>query len=142
MKINAKVILKVREEKALSQEELAMASGLNLRTIQRIEKSGTASLLSKKALASALELDIQDLNYCEEVQMIPCPECKSEEVYQYKDYIDTTTIGGELLPKLASNMFSPAKIRPVVCGNCGFLRYFVSTEALDKLKVSKHWSRV
>lgn len=74
--------------------------------------------------------------------MIPCPECKSEEVYQYKDYIDTTTIGGELLPKLSSNIFSSAKVRPVICGNCGFLRYFVSNEALDKLKVSKHWLRV
>lgn len=141
MKINVKIILKLREEKAWSQEELANASGLNLRTIQRIEKRGTASLHSKKVLASAFDLDIQDLNY-KEKQMAPCPECKSEEVYQYKDYIDTTTIGGELLPKLASGMFSSAKIRPVVCGNCGFLRYFVSNDALDKLKVSKHWLRV
>jgi len=74
--------------------------------------------------------------------MTPCPECKSEDVYQYKDSIDTTTISGELLPKLASNMFSSAKIRPVVCSNCGFLRYFVSSEALDKLKESQHWTRV
>lgn len=141
MKINVEIVRKLREEKAWSQEQLAIASGLNLRTIQRIEKSGKASLLSKKALASALSLDIQALNDCE-VQMSPCPECKSEEVYQYKDYIDTTTIGGELLPKLASNMFSSAKIKPVICSNCGLLRYFVSNEALDKLKVSKHWSRV
>lgn len=142
MKINVEIIRKLREEKAWSQEQLAITSGLNLRTIQRIEKSGKASLLSKKALALALNLDIKDLNDCEEVQMAPCPECKSEEVYQYKDYIDTTTIGGELLPKLAPNMFSSAKIRPVICSNCGFLRYFVSNEALDKLKTSKHWSRV
>lgn len=142
MKINVKIILKLREERAWSQQELAIASGLNLRTIQRIEKSGTASLHSKKVLAAALELDIQDLNYEETMQMAPCPECKSEEVYQYKDYIDTTTIGGELLPKLASGMFSSAKIRPVVCSDCGFLRYFVSNEALDRLKVSKHWIRV
>ncbi len=74
--------------------------------------------------------------------MTPCPECKSEKVYQYKEYIDATTIGGELLPKLASGMFSSAKIRPVVCGNCGFLRYFVSDEALEKLKVSQYWRRV
>jgi len=142
MKINAKIILQLREAKAWSQEELAKASGLNLRTIQRIEKRGTASLHSKKVLASALGIEIQALNSYEEMQMAPCPECKSEEVYQYKDYIDTTTIGGELLPKLASSIFSSAKIRPVVCGNCGFLRYFVSNEALDKLKVSKHWIRV
>ena len=39
MKINAGVVLKARKQKASSQEELAIASGLNLRTIQRIEKS-------------------------------------------------------------------------------------------------------
>ena len=74
MKINVSIILKLREEKAWSQEELASASGLNLRTIQRIEKNGTASLHSKKVLASALDLNIQDLNYHEEMQMSPCPE--------------------------------------------------------------------
>ena len=142
MNINAKVILKLRKEKALSQEQLAIASGLNLRTIQRIEKSGTASLHSKRALAAALEIDIQELNDQEEIQMAPCPECKSDKVYKYKNDIDATTIGGDLLPKLASNMFSSAKIRPVVCGNCGFLRYFVSHEALEKLNGSKHWIRV
>jgi len=101
MKINVKMVRKLREEKAWSQEQLAVASGLNLRTIQRIEKSGKASLISKKALALALDLDIQDLDECKEAQMAPCPECKSEEVYQYEDYTDPTTIGGELLPKLA-----------------------------------------
>jgi DNA-binding XRE family transcriptional regulator len=141
MKIDVKIILKLRAEKAWSQEELAKTSGLNLRTIQRIEKSGIASLHSKKVLASALGIDVQDLNY-KEMHMTPCPECKSEEVYQYKDYIDSTMMGGELLPKLSSSIFSSAKIRPVVCSNCGFLRYFVSAEALEKLKTSKHWMRV
>ena len=141
MKINAKKILKVRQERAWSQEELAAASGLNLRTIQRIEKRGSASLHSKRAIASALDLDIQDLNP-EEMQMKPCPECRSENVYQFEDYIDSTTIGGELLPKLASGMFSSAKIRPVVCGSCGYLRYFVSSDALEKLKVSQHWTQL
>ena len=46
-----------------SQDELAIASGLNLRTIQRIESEASASLQSKKALASALDLDVQDLDY-------------------------------------------------------------------------------
>ena len=37
MNINADVVLKARKQKFWSQEELAIASGLNLRTIQRIE---------------------------------------------------------------------------------------------------------
>jgi transcriptional regulator with XRE-family HTH domain len=65
MKINADVVLKARRQKSWSQEELAIASGLNLRTIQRIETEASASLQSKKALASALDLDIQDFDYQE-----------------------------------------------------------------------------
>lgn len=68
MKINAALVLKVRTQKSWSQDELAIASGLNLRTIQRIESEGSASLQSKKALAAALDLDIHDLDY-QEIQM-------------------------------------------------------------------------
>lgn len=63
MKINAELVLELRSQKAWSQEELAIAAGLNLRTIQRIEKDSTASLQSKKALASALDVDISDLDH-------------------------------------------------------------------------------
>ena len=61
MKINVELVLKARKQKSWSQDELAIASGLNLRTIQRIESEASASLQSKKALASALDLDVQDL---------------------------------------------------------------------------------
>ena len=67
MKINAELVLKARKQKSWSQEELAIASGLNLRTIQRIESEASASLQSKKALASALDLDAQDLEYEEKL---------------------------------------------------------------------------
>lgn len=69
MKVNVKLLLALRKEKAWSQDELATAAGLNLRTIQRIEKDGTASLQSVKALASALDTRIQDLEL-EESEMI------------------------------------------------------------------------
>ena len=62
MKIHVGLVLKARKQKSWSQEELAIASGLNLRTIQRIESEASASLQSLKALASALEIDTQDLN--------------------------------------------------------------------------------
>lgn len=70
MKIKTELVLKARQQKSWSQEELAIASGLNLRTIQRIESEGMASLQSKKALASALDLDIHDLDH-EEIRMRP-----------------------------------------------------------------------
>ena len=69
MKVNVALLLKMRKEKAWSQDELAIASGLNLRTIQRIEKEATASLQSIKALASTFEVDIRDLKN-EESDMI------------------------------------------------------------------------
>ena len=140
MKINAELVLKLRKAKAWSQEELAIASGLNLRTIQRIEKEATASLQSKKSLASALDINIQDLD--KENDMKPCPECNSNEIYQFNGSVDTTTIGGELLPKLSSSLFSSARITPVICSECGYLRYYVTSEALDKLEKSKQWSQI
>ncbi|MES2604002.1 MAG: helix-turn-helix transcriptional regulator [Pseudomonadota bacterium] len=69
MKVNVGLILQLRNDKAWSQDELAMAAGLNLRTIQRIEKEATASLQSLKALASAFDMSIHDLKH-EETEMI------------------------------------------------------------------------
>ena len=69
MKVNIELVRKMRKDNAWSQEELATASGLNLRTIQRIEKEATASLQSMKALASVFDMNIRDLEY-EETRMI------------------------------------------------------------------------
>ena len=88
MKINADLIVKLRKEKSWSQDELATASDLNIRTIQRVENEATASAKTKKALASALEVNIQDLE-SEENIMKPCPICKSDEVYHYKHYFQS-----------------------------------------------------
>ncbi len=75
MKINAELIRELRNEKSWSQDELAIAAGLNLRTIQRIEREGSASLQSKKSLASALDIDTLDLEY---------QEAKKMKQYEYK----------------------------------------------------------
>lgn len=69
MKINAELVFELRKKKSWSQEELALAAGVNLRTIQRIEKEATASLQSKKALASAFGIHISDLEPQEKSQM-------------------------------------------------------------------------
>lgn len=139
MKINADLILTLRKKRAWSQRELAIAAGLNLRTIQRIEREAAASLHSKKALASALDIDIQDLDH-EETQMKPCPECNSNKVYRYKEEIDAQGgHGPDLLPKLASGILKSAKFLPVVCAECGYLRFFASKEATSRLETSEHW---
>lgn len=70
----------------------------------------------------------------------PCPSCQSERVYKSDRPVGTTTIGGELLPKLSPGPLSSAKMRAVVCADCGLLRYFVDAAALSKLETSKHWT--
>jgi len=79
MKIHAELIIQLRKEKHWTQEELAIAAGLNVRTIQRVESDASASLETKKALASALEIEIQALDF-EENLMKPCPVCKSDNI--------------------------------------------------------------
>jgi len=89
MKIKADLVLKARAQKSWSQEELATASGLNLRTIQRIESEGSASLQSRKALASALDIDIHDLEY-QEIHM------RQEWEYKVVEMKDRTALQPEL----------------------------------------------
>ena len=61
MHINKDTIRKLRLEKSWSQEKLAEAARMNLRTLQRIEKDGVASLRSCESLASALGVEPQEL---------------------------------------------------------------------------------
>ena len=69
MKIDSERVLQLRTGFSWSQDELATAAGLNLRTVQRIEASGVASLQSAKSLASALEVELAALLRPQEAPM-------------------------------------------------------------------------
>ncbi|WP_442855148.1 helix-turn-helix domain-containing protein [Colwellia sp. TT2012] len=56
------MLKELRISRHFSQEQLAQMSGLNVRTIQRIESGQNASLESLKCLASVLDVDIPTLN--------------------------------------------------------------------------------
>lgn len=84
MKINSALVLEHRLRRSLSQDEFSIISGLSIRTIQRIEKDGMASLQSKKAIAAALEIDICDLDYEESTKM---------KKYEYKTFEMPTKFG-------------------------------------------------
>ena len=122
---------------------LAVVSGLNLRTIQRIEKDGVASLQSAKALAAALDLNVQDLG-TKENPMKSCPECGSNKVYRYDGEVQMYGGSGELMPGLAGGIMSASKACPVVCSECGHLRFFVAPASLAKMKrgAPKKWKLV
>jgi transcriptional regulator with XRE-family HTH domain len=61
VRINVEFVKAERERRAWSQEQLAGASGVGLRTIQRVESSGVASNETIKALAAVFECEICDL---------------------------------------------------------------------------------
>ena len=61
MRISTQRIRSERKKRAWSQEHLAEVSGLGIRTVHRIEKTGIASLESIKALASVFELEVLEL---------------------------------------------------------------------------------
>ncbi|MGX5172510.1 helix-turn-helix domain-containing protein [Aliikangiella sp. IMCC44653] len=56
------ILKELRISRHYSQEQLAHMSGLNVRTIQRIESGKNASMESLKCIASALNVDVSTLN--------------------------------------------------------------------------------
>lgn len=60
MKINGAVVRALREQKSWSQEHLANASGLSVRTVQRVEVESIASPETRLALAAALGVPVTD----------------------------------------------------------------------------------
>jgi transcriptional regulator with XRE-family HTH domain len=61
VKIDSSYIREQRERRAWSQEHLAEVTGLGLRTIQRIEKTGAASYESARSLAAVFGIDVAEL---------------------------------------------------------------------------------
>jgi len=55
------IVRKLRLQRGWSQEQLAQLSGLNIRTIQRIERGQSAGLESLKSLAAVFEVPFTDL---------------------------------------------------------------------------------
>lgn len=58
----AKLVKKEREARAWTQTQLAEVAGVNLRTIQRLEKDGSASFETLMGVAQAFGIDVKELN--------------------------------------------------------------------------------
>ena len=71
------IVRKLRLKRAWSQEQLAQFSGLNIRTIQRIERGQKAGLESLKSLAAVFEIELEDLQ--EEKNMLNSEKYSEEE---------------------------------------------------------------
>lgn len=68
----------------------------------------------------------------------PCPECGSEKIYRYKRPV---AAGGGQSPQLLPGLsiVSAGKMIPVVCTNCGYVRFFAADNTMAKIEASKHW---
>lgn len=61
MKIASATVRRLRTGRGWSQEQLAAASGLSLRTIQRVEAEGTASMATRVCLAATFSVPLAEL---------------------------------------------------------------------------------
>jgi transcriptional regulator with XRE-family HTH domain len=61
MKIASATVRRLRTARGWSQEQLATASGLSLRTIQRVEAEGAASMATRVCLAATFSVPLDEL---------------------------------------------------------------------------------
>lgn len=91
MKINAARVREERKARQWSQEQLADACGLNLRTIQRLEASGNASSESLRALAAVFELEASALLLPDATTPVGMREACVRALRQFDDFKGTAS---------------------------------------------------
>ena len=91
MQINAELVKALRHEKQWTQEQLADACGLNLRTIQRLEKSGKASFESISALSAVLEIDSRKIAVSDQQVTITPLESVKACILKYANFSGKAT---------------------------------------------------
>ena len=70
MKIDAKMVKRLRMERAWSQEQLAASADVSLRTIQRVEADGSASNETRMALAAVFGIEVRELSVPEPASQV------------------------------------------------------------------------
>ena len=70
----AKIVRKAREQRAWPQWQLAKNANVNLRTIQRLERDGTASLETLQGVAGAFDIDAKQLSPTKTQELSRPPE--------------------------------------------------------------------
>ena len=91
MKINANMIKKLRIARNWSQEQLSEACGLSLRTIQRLENGGNASLESIRVLAAIFKIDSDELILNEKEEAITPRDAVERGLRQFSNFSGTAT---------------------------------------------------
>ena len=74
VQVDRNLLRSEREKRAWSQEHLAGAAGIGVRTIQRIESTGIASYESARAISAALEIPLGQLRGGDDAPQITAPK--------------------------------------------------------------------
>jgi len=61
MEIDTAKLLRLRQERAWSQSQLASIAGISTKTVRRAERGAASSLETARALASAFKLDVSEI---------------------------------------------------------------------------------
>ena len=91
MKIDTTLLKKLRLAENLSQEQLSAKSGLSLRTIQRLENGGNASIESVRALAAAFGLDPIELMLSETEPPLTPQDAVQTGLREFSNFSGTAT---------------------------------------------------
>ena len=70
-----------------------------------------------------------------------CPECESTHLYVHGDISARGGYGPDLLPG-TSGVFTNAKMKAIVCKDCGLVRFYAQRDTLAKLSSDKGWQRL
>ena len=91
MHINSNRLRELRTARQWSQEQLAKLSGLNLRTIQRLESGAKISTESLRALAAVFEVPPESLLTGEPIPSQPALRAMHEGVLRGLEFTGTTS---------------------------------------------------
>lgn len=91
MKIDSNLLRKLRIANNWSQEYLSEVCGLSLRTIQRLENGGSASLESIRALAAAFDIDPHMLILSEKDHAMTPLDAVETGLLQFADFSGRAT---------------------------------------------------
>jgi len=82
VKLNPACVKRLRESKSWTQEHLAGAAGVSLRTIQRMEADGAASAESRLAIAAALGVPVENIQLAPDARPGGDQSARSSELHR------------------------------------------------------------
>jgi transcriptional regulator with XRE-family HTH domain len=130
MKISSSTVRRLRTERGWPQEQLAIASGLSLRTIQRVEAEGIASVGTAVSLAATYGVQLIELQEERSVSMDEKPPFGHSGLFLGLAVITVATLSesGRLPGLPQSDAFAAINVLAIIVGSLlvapAFVRLF------------------